>query len=678
MGSVPRPWNDRARVEALRGYEVLDTAPEQSFEDVTQLAAQICGTPVAVITLVDEERLWFKSEKGLGLTELDRELGFCSRAILQPELMIVPDATTDARFQEHPLVTGAPGIRFYAGAPLIDPRGFVLGTVCVIDFQPREMPPEQARALEMLARQVIGQLELRRMNREQRRLIEELRASTERFESFQRATNDVIWDWDLRTDRITLNTRITDTLGYSPESVGADSGWWLQRFHPEDQQRVLANVRRMLEEGLPLWTDELRFLRAEGSWVRLLNRGTLQRDADGKPLRVFGVAVDLSEREDLRARLSLADRMTSVGTLAAGVAHEINNPLAYVMANLDYAIQEAQVPEAVEPRPGSEDLAQALQEAREGAERIRLIVRDLKTFSRPADERTEQVDPHRALDSAVTMAWNEIRHRARLVKDYQPVPLTYANEGRLGQVFLNLLVNAAHAIPEGAADQHEIRLSTSVDAEGRIVAEVRDSGRGIPEAIRARILEPFFTTKPVGEGTGLGLSICHSLITQLGGELSFDSVVGRGTTFRVVLLPADRREREEAPVAPVESSGRRGRILVVDDEPRVLAALERHLGKAHELILFNHAEAALVWLERGLPWDLILCDVMMPELTGVDFHETLSRRMPERAGHVIFLTGGAFTPRAREFLDRVDNPRLDKPFDFRALHALVAERLRAD
>jgi CheY-like chemotaxis protein len=290
--------------------------------------------------------------------------------------------------------------------------------------------------------------------------------------------------------------------------------------------------------------------------------------------------------------------------------------------------------------------------------------------------RAWRVDLRRSIDSAVTLAWNEIRHRARLVKHYQPVPEVWASEARLGQVFLNLLINAAHAIPEGAADRNEIRVSTWVDAQGRAVVEVSDTGAGIPEEIRPRVLEPFFTTKPVGEGTGLGLSLCHGIITNLGGELRFDSEVGKGTTFRVVLAPRAVAGEVARATRAVEPGLRRGRIVAVDDEQLVLNALRRTLGPEHDVTLFTKPQAALEWLERGEPWDIILCDLMMPEMTGMEFHAELSRRMPERAGNIIFVTGGAFTPGSRDFLGRVENLSVEKPFEARQLRQLVNSQLQ--
>jgi PAS domain S-box-containing protein len=670
-----RSWSEQARLEVLRSYEVLDTPPEPSFDDITQLAAQLCAAPIALIALIDEERVWLKSRTGTDTFQFPRDAVFCGRAAVHPQLHVVPDTLADPLTAQHPLVVLPPHIRSYAGAPLLTPQGVALGTVCVADVVPRELTAQQLRGLETLARQVVSQLELRRMNLLQTRLIEELRTSSERFSVIQHAANDIVWDWDLQTGKVSWNERVTEVLGYPPQEVREDSGWWPSLVHPDDRERVAEGFRRAVHGGKPLWTDEYRLRRANGTYARVLDRGAILRNPAGAPTRILGTVVDMSEREEMRARLALADRMASVGTLAAGVAHEINNPLAYVIANLDFARQELEMAAASHAPPDGDELSQALREAREGAERVRLIVKDLKTFSRPDDTRLERVDLRRAIDSAATLAWNEIRHRARLVKAYGPVPEVLANEARLGQVFLNLLINAAHAIPEGAADRNEIRVSTRVDEQGRVVAEVSDTGAGIPEEIRPRVLEPFFTTKPLGEGTGLGLSICHGIVLSLGGELQFDTGVGQGTTFRVI-LPRKAVEDGEPGAKQAVAVPRRARILAVDDEPLVLSALRRTLGAEHELIPFPRAQAALAWLDKGEPWDLILCDLMMPEMTGMEFHAELARRMPGREGHVLFVTGGAFTAGARDFLGQSAAPVVEKPFDPRALRQLIHEQLQ--
>ncbi len=245
------------------------------------------------------------------------------------------------------------------------------------------------------------------------------------------------------------------------------------------------------------------------------------------------------------AQLIEADRLASLGTLAAGVAHEINNPLSYVLLNLDLVIREAK---------GEGESVPRLREARAGVERVRLIVQDLKSFSRGNTDRKVPVDVRRVLDSTLEIAANEIRHRAELVRDFRDVPPVLADASRLGQVFLNLLVNAAQAMIEGDASRQELRVATSTDAAGRAVIEIADTGAGIAPENLERIFDPFFTTKPVGVGTGLGLSICRTIVTALGGDITVESERGRGTTFRVVLPAASSPVIADEPTPPPASA----------------------------------------------------------------------------------------------------------------------------
>ncbi len=242
---------------------------------------------------------------------------------------------------------------------------------------------------------------------------------------------------------------------------------------------------------------------------------------------------------------------------------------------------------------------------------------------------------------------------------------------RLGQVVLNLLINAAQAIPEGHLAEHEIRLVTRTDASGRAVLEVRDTGVGIPADIADRIFDPFFTTKPTGVGTGLGLSICRSIVLALGGEIRAESRPGAGTTLRVSLPAAPAAAGEVEPSPPPASTCRRGRVLVVDDEPAVAAAIKRVLASQHEVTVRGSGEEALEAIARGERFDAIVCDLMMPRMTGMDLHASLARLAPEQASRIVVLTGGAFTDRAREFLEHVPLPRCEKPFDVQGLRDLV-------
>jgi PAS domain S-box-containing protein len=375
-----------------------------------------------------------------------------------------------------------------------------------------------------------------------------------------------------------------------------------------------------------------------------------------------------------RKQLVFADRMAAVGTLAAGVAHEINNPLSFVVANVDLAIEEIRAIVGGSPAGRMKDLEEMLLEARQGSDRVTKIVRSLKTFSRIQTDRPAVIDLLPVIDVSINMVQNEIRHRARLVKDYGKVPLVEADDTRLGQVFINLLVNAAHAFPVGNSDANEVRIATSTDSSGRAVVEVRDTGSGIPPALLGRIFDPFFTTKPIGVGTGLGLAISHNIVTGMGGEITVESELGRGTTFRVVLPASSSLNRTSAAVSrkPMQTSKGMGhaKVLVVDDEPAVGLVIRRILAR-HEVTVVTTAHDALALLAAGKRFDLILTDLMMPRVSGMELYDELVRLYPEIAARIVFLTGGAFTPEAHAFLDKVRNERMDKPFDAGKLRELT-------
>ncbi|WP_242395820.1 ATP-binding protein [Anaeromyxobacter oryzisoli] len=381
---------------------------------------------------------------------------------------------------------------------------------------------------------------------------------------------------------------------------------------------------------------------------------------------------DVTERREVQARLALADRLVSVGTLAAGVAHELTTPLAYVASNLEFLARA--VPERLGPGEAPE-IREALRESIDGAERLRLIIDDLRTFARPHDgEDRGPADLDAVLRSCIGMAWNEIRHRARLERDLPPLPPVAGNPARLGQVFVNLLVNAAQAIREGDVEANVIRISARAVPGGRVAVEVSDTGDGIPSHVLPRIFEPFFTTKPATAGTGLGLSICRTILDGLGGTIEVRSQPGAGSTFRVVL-----------PVAPVEAPSptphalvvrpRRSRILVVDDERLVGSSLERALAAEHDVTAVPSPRLALRLLEQGARFDALLTDLVMPDLTGLELEREAVRLDPGLAGRVIYMTAGAFTAEARRAIERGAAPCLAKPLKLDALRAALAQVL---
>ena len=438
--------------------------------------------------------------------------------------------------------------------------------------------------------------------------------------------------------------------------------------------QALAFFERTREE---LSSERLLFAAKEGEAAELrVSRPTGEKvgemrvvefEWDGQPSFLAAIR-DITRQRNLELQLLTSDRLVSLGTLAAGIAHEINNPLAALLANLSVASQQA-----TNAAGSRAELLEVLGDAREAGERIRQIVRDLRTFSRVEDDDRTPINVHRILDSVARMAWTEIRHSATVRKDYGDVPLVNVNEPRLSQVFLNLLVNAGQAIGPGHADHNQIRIVTRVAFDGRVAIDFHDTGPGIPPEVQRRLFTPFFTTKPVGSGTGLGLAICQRIVRGLGGEITFESEVGRGTVFTVLLPPAIG-EAPSQPVCPADdlpTEPERRRVLVIDDDLVILRSLNKVLRTEHDVTCFERASRALEVLLRGERFDVILCDLMMPEMTGMEFYARIEQALPAQAPRVVFMTGGAFTLEAREFLEKVPRHRLEKPFDLQGLRALI-------
>jgi two-component system cell cycle sensor histidine kinase/response regulator CckA len=475
-----------------------------------------------------------------------------------------------------------------------------------------------------------------------------------------------------------VNPAAHSALG-SGDSEAVVGRMFLDLIHPDDRDAIGAHDRFAGgEAGEPGKTRRVRLLRKDGD-IRTIEKLSIPILFNGA-LATASIASDVTDRDDAHEKLLRADRLAAIGTLAAGAAHEINNPLTYAMINAEHVLRQLRMV-AAEGHPaanGSEvssllpPLLDSLVQAVDGMTRIREIVRNLMTFSQSTVEAHALVDVRSVVESSIQMALHEIVHRARLVRDMAEVPPIEANEARLGQVFLNLIVNAAQAIPEGDTRKHEVRVATYTDDAGNAVIEVGDTGVGIAPEMLPRIFDPFFTSKGPGQGVGLGLSISLGTVKSLGGDIQVASDPQQGTVFRVI-LPSAKDWRTAHPAPPSDAvMAEHKRVLVVDDDRRVGAALERALSGLSNVEATTDARTVLDRLASGERWDVILCDLMMPETSGMDLYREALRIAPDAAKCIVFMTAGAFTSNARAFLDGVRNPCLEKPIDLGQLRSLIA------
>ncbi|TAD75216.1 MAG: sensor histidine kinase [Oscillatoriales cyanobacterium] len=482
----PVPRHEADRLKALNDYEILDTLPEKNYDDLAAIAAYICGTPISLISLIDSDRQWFKARHGIDATATPREQAFCAYAICQPEeVLMVPNALEDPRFAQNPLVTGDPEIRFYAGAPLVTSEGLAVGTLCVIDRQPRQLTQQQIDALQALSRQVISQLELRRQ-------------------------------------------------------------------------------AKQLQQEVQL-------------------RSQMAQIAADKSAEL---AQALAQLQKTQVSLVQSEKMSALGRLVAGVAHEINNPISFIEGNLHYCksyfnhlVGLIRLYQTAYPKGSPEincaaedcdlnylshDLPRLLNSMQIGSHRIQSIVQLLRVFSRLDESETKVVDLHHNLDATLTLmeyqlAANQHRPAIQVTRCYGDVPQVHCAISQLNQVFMQLLSNAIDALDCGVGCKHlnepqpTICIQTETLGNDRLRIQISDNGVGISEMGQQRMFDPFYTTKPVGKGTGMGLAIAYQIIVDLhGGQLHCESEPGLGTTLTIEIVHAPNLFRFK-PVNPLGS-----------------------------------------------------------------------------------------------------------------------------
>ena len=473
-------------------------------------------------------------------------------------------------------------------------------------------------------------------------------------EGYQVSTAD---DGEDAFDRLEANTDALPDLILLDLRMPVMDGWEFRAAQRRNSRLATIPVVVVSADG----SAHAAAISAEAFLRKPLDTGTL----------LATIARVLSEDRQRRSstQWQRVERLASLGRVAAGIGHEIDNP-----ANTNALVR---ITETI--RGDLREIQETLTDSLVGLERIRAVVHNLQILSRKLDGNWKAVQIETVLDASIAIALNHIQHRAVITKRYGTVPQIRGSAGALGQVFLNLLMNAAQAIPEGGVARNEISIVTSFDGLN-VLVEIGDTGQGIAADVLPHIFDPFFTTKSANAGTGLGLAISHQIIEEHGGRLAIESEPGFGTICSVYLAAAG--VSEEAPILPNTPPGftasraeRRGRVLVIDDEPMIGWLVARVLAGRHDVVAAQSAEEAFDRLAAGERFDLVLCDLLMPNISGPQVHDTFVSRWPSLLPRLVFTSGGAFGSESVAFLKRTLCPVLYKPFGPKDLEDLVNAHL---
>jgi PAS domain S-box-containing protein len=651
MQSAQLPENEIARLAALDKYQVLDTPAESVFDEITQLAARICQTQIAIISLVDQNRQWFKSCVGIDATETPRDMAFCAHAILNPtEALIIEDTLEDSRFFDNPLVINSPNIRFYAGWPLQTSTGEALGTLCVIDGKPQRLSAEQQQALRVLANQVMTQLELRYALLQSNALLEKQKHAEQAFQAISQqlvlseerlqlavsGSNDGLWDWNVSSGEVYFSPSFMALCGYQSTELPHNIETWNQLLHPEDRDPVYAAVNQHFEER-GNYSVEYRMRHKNGEYIWCHARGQASWDASGKAVRMTGFTMNIQDRKSISHELeAYAKKMVLSNQqleMAKNQAIESSRLKSEFLANMSHEIRT--------PMNGIIGMTQLLLDCPLGAterhyietiayssDALLQLINDILDFSKiEAGKITLESIPFdfQLLCEEVCeiMAVNIGRKKdLECLLRYAPDTPRYliGDPGRLRQIIFNLLSNAIKFTPKG----HVLLTVQHIGSENNqqhFHISVEDTGMGIPadklEVIFNKFNQSDSSTARKFGGTGLGLAICTELVRLMGGKkINVQSQLGHGSTFSFdCALHADTSTTNKL-VIPQHHTLKGLRILVIDDNQTARDILREQLHPfGVNLVEQENHQDALALLTSDSQFDLVILNSMLSDIS---------------------------------------------------------------
>ena len=501
-----------------------------------------------------------------------------------------------------------------------------------------------------------------------------LRASQERHELVLKATNDVIYDWDVLVGTCFFSDALMTAFGHPRDGVRHDLAWWEEQIHPDDRRHTLGSLETSIHGAAEFWSSEYRFRRGDGRYATVLDRGHIIRRGDGAPARMIGSMTDVTERRQLEAQLRESQKMEAVGRLAGGVAHDFNNLLCAILGYADLALMDARE---------SSTVRDEIEEIRKAAQRAAQLTKQLLAFGRRQIRRPTRIDVDdvvRDTDRLLTQLLGA--HIQLLTQPLAAGAVVHMDPSELDQILVNLAVNARDAMPHGGTVSIETARSSlpgATPAAGVtdcVLLTVTDSGCGIDAETLPHIFEPFFTTKG-DAGTGLGLSTVYGIVKQNGGQIEVESTVGGGTRFRVY-LPASARGVTDAPTPThaTPTSVNTATVLLAEDESGVRMLARRIMERAGFTVLEarHGADALLLWRQHADEIDVVVTDLVMPEMGGRALAEALRESDPDLP--VLFMSGYSDDEVTRRGVTDARIAFLAKPFTANSLVEALREALR--
>jgi hypothetical protein len=676
--------NDPGRLAAVRRTALLDTPAEESFDQLTRLACRVLNVQIALVSLVEAERQFFKSCIGLAepwvsAREAPLSHSFCRHVVALGRPVVIDDVRTDPIALTSP-VEGELGIVAYAGVPLRSSDGHVLGTLAVISRESRTWHEPELQLLEHLAGCVLSRIELEetrrgsRVDAEGRAVaIRQLLASERRLATIVESALDAMITMDARGAILSWNPQAVRVFGWETHEVVGQglADTIIPPGHREAHRRGLAGFLTTGSGPILNRRIEVTALHRSGREIPVELTVTPVRLGDEWTFSAF--VRDMSERRELESRLRQSQRMEAVGQLAGGIAHDFNNLLTAILGNTELALTG--MDEGAEHREEFEAI-------RHAAERAAALTQKLLALSRRQVLKPRLINLNDVVRSAEGLIRPLLGEQIDLATELSPeLNPVRADPAQIEQVILSLAVNARDAMP----DRGRLRIRSrnlpwhsAATPAGWVELSVSDTGVGMDPLTRTRVFEPFFTTKGTGKGTGLGLSTAYGVVTQSGGAIAVESEPGKGATFSIRLPAAEgTAEPLGRPSGPMRGPGGNETILLVEDEPALRAVARRVLeGGGYRVVETSGGEAALTLLEGGTDGvDLLLTDVIMPGMSGPQLAARVREILPGL--RVQFMTG--YSEDAVAFHGKLAQGTacLQKPFSPDRLLRFVRESLDA-